>query len=281
MFKLIFVCLAALLVAQTNAQVIAAGASPIVGGGMPVVAGASPMMPVGGAAVVGRTFLGGPITLGRAMPAVVAAPIVPAARIIVVPVRRPVVVVPVRRPFGKREIMANMTECVLSSESSKIVCTGANELSCDLAYNFTGLGSFSFLIKELALHKVDMEVVDKVKVDVKETSLDANVEKVETIKQVTKHIEPIYQFLAEEEIVEHKIVSAAHTFVNPTDNKPVILSLYWNEDMSSCLGFRFKEHTCWEKFEHIVEVTKPQELDFQIVMSQLIKEEFNFKDIKV
>jgi hypothetical protein len=151
--------------------------------------------------------------------------------------------VPVPAPIGpgfigKRaaEHIANITECGISTENQKIVCAGVSELTCDIVSNFTGLGSVSFVIKDLALTKL--------------TELE----------------EPVYHFLAEKE-VDKKIINEEHTFINPTDNKPVILSLYLSEKLTD-LGFRFKEQTCWEKFEKIVEVTKPEELEFSLFINQ-------------
>jgi len=141
-------------------------------------------------------------------------------------------------PFlGKRAANPNMTECTISTENSKIVCAGMNEFTCDVVSNFTGLGAISFVIKDLTLVKL--------------TEMD----------------EPLYNILAQKE-VDHKITTEDFTFVNPaTENKPVILSLYWSEKLTN-LGFRFKESVCWEKFEKMVEITKPDMLDFELFINQ-------------
>jgi hypothetical protein len=140
-----------------------------------------------------------------------------------------------RGRFG-REANANMTECMISSETKKLSCAGLHEFSCDIAQNFTGLGSFSFVIKDLQLAKTKIEDV------------------------------PVYHFLAEKE-VDKKIVTEEHTFVNPADNKPVTLSLYWSDKLSE-LGFRFTEEKCFNKFDDMVKSTEPEMLDFGLFITQ-------------
>jgi len=142
--------------------------------------------------------------------------------------------------IGKRAANENVTECIISTESSKFTCAGFTEYSCDIVSNFTGLGSFSFMIKDLELSKA--------------VELD----------------ETVYHFLAQKE-VDKKISLEDHTFINPIDSKPVTLSLYWSEKVLE-LGFRFKELSCWEKFESMMKVTKPEELDFSLMISQEVKE---------
>jgi hypothetical protein len=141
-------------------------------------------------------------------------------------------------PFiGKRAAEnMNITECGISTENNKIICAGKHELNCDVSSNFTSLGQVSFVIKDLALEKV------------------------------TEEEQTVFHFLAEKE-VDKKIVNEDHTFVNPADNKPITLSLYSSEKIDD-LGFRFKEESCFEKFEKIVESVEPKEIEFQLFINQ-------------
>jgi len=140
------------------------------------------------------------------------------------------------RRFG-REANANVTECTIASESSTLMCSGVNTFTCDISQNFTGLGPFAFVVKDLVLSKVE----DKSEM-------------------------PVYHFLAEKE-VDHKIVTDKHTFINPADNKPIILSVYESEKIND-LGFRFKDMSCWEKFTKMVKDTKEKDIDFELFISQ-------------
>jgi hypothetical protein len=213
-YKLVLVCLGAMLLAQEGDALFLFNRLGRFGFGGPFGFG-------GFGFGLGRFGFGGPFGFGF--------PPIP------VPVPVPV---PAPIPFGKRsaETPANITECGISTENQKIICAGVHELNCDIASNFTGLGSISFVIKDLALVKL--------------TELEV----------------PVYHFLAEKE-VDKKIVNEEHTFINPTDNKPVILSLYSSEKLTD-LGFRFKEQTCWEKFEKIVEGVKPEEIEFSLFINQ-------------
>jgi len=139
--------------------------------------------------------------------------------------------------IGKRSLNVNATECMITSESQKFVCSGVHQFSCDIAQNFTGLGAFSFVIKDLALNKVvELE-------------------------------EPMYCFLAQKE-VDSKIINEKFTLINPVDNKEVVLSVYGSEKLHEKLGFRFVDHKCWEQFETMVKESKPEDLDFELIISQ-------------
>jgi hypothetical protein len=143
--------------------------------------------------------------------------------------------------IGKRAANVNATECTIMSETSKFTCAGFHEYSCDIVSNFTGLGSFTFMIKDLELSKV--------------VELD----------------ETVYHFLAEKE-VDKKITLEDHTFINPIDNKAVTLAMYWSEKVLD-LGFRFKELSCWEQFEAMMKTTTVEDLDFSLIIAQEVKEE--------
>jgi len=143
--------------------------------------------------------------------------------------------------IGKRAANENATECVITTETNKLTCAGFHEYSCDIVSNFTGLGSFSFMIKDLELSKV---------IEMEET---------------------VWHFLAEKE-VDKKITLEDHTFINPIDSKPVTLALYWSEKILD-LGFRFKELSCWEKFDTMMKTATHENLDWSLIISQEIKED--------
>jgi len=149
--------------------------------------------------------------------------------------------------IGKRAANVNATECSIISETSKFTCAGFHEYSCDIVSNFTGLGSFTFMIKDLELSKV--------------------VEQEQTV----------YHFLAEKE-VDKKITLEDFTYLNPVGDKPVTLAMYWSEKVLD-LGFRFKELSCWEKFENMMKTTTTENLDFQLIIAQEVKEEVKEKEI--
>jgi len=144
---------------------------------------------------------------------------------------------PIATPFiGKRATNDNSTICSFTSEPSKMMCVGLTTLNCDVMHNFTGLGAFSFIVKDLSLNKI------------------------------IKNDETVYEMLALKEI-DHKVSVEEFTFVNPNDNKPVVLGLCKSEKLTG-LGFRFKEATCFEKFEKLVEDEK--NLEVQLIISQVL-----------
>jgi len=144
-------------------------------------------------------------------------------------------------PFiGKRDVSQNVTECTIASETNSIACSGLSPFTCEISQNFTGMGPFAFAVKDLLITKL------------------------------VKSEEPVYEFLAQKE-VDHKMIADEHTFINPTDNKPIVLSLYWSDKLTDC-GFRFKEKVCFEKFETLIKETKPEELEFSLFLSQAAHE---------
>jgi hypothetical protein len=133
-----------------------------------------------------------------------------------------------------REVEGNLTQCIISSENKKIICTGVNELTCDLVQNFTAIAKpFAFVIKDLT---------------------------------ITPMGEDFHLFGQKE--VDHKIITEDQTFIDPVSNKPVTIALFVNEENVNESGFKFVEPACWAKFESIVKsVVKPEELEFEVSIS--------------
>jgi len=135
-----------------------------------------------------------------------------------------------------REINANMTQCSITTESKKLICTGLNELTCDVAQNFTGLATpFQYMLSDLTIEMVGED----------------------------------YHLFGTKETTEHKITTEEHTFIDPVSNKPVTIALFFTEG-SAELGFKFVDEKCWAKFDSLVKsIVKPEEIEFEVSMSSV------------
>jgi len=132
------------------------------------------------------------------------------------------------------EVIANLTQCAISSENKKLICTGEHELTCDVVQNCTGLAKpFAYVVKDLTIKPVGAD----------------------------------FHLFAQKE-VEHKLMTEDNTFVDPITSKPITVALFVDEDNISEWGFKFAEPACWTKFESIVKsIEKPEELEFEVSIS--------------
>lgn len=141
--------------------------------------------------------------------------------------------------MGRRAANPNITECIITSDSSKLICSGFDNLTCDVTSHFSGLGEFHLAINDIMLSKSELDD------------------------------QTIYRFLSEKE-VDNKIVADNFTLVNPINKKPLTFNLWWSDkiDEKSLFGFRIADEKCFTKFETLVSERSPEELQLALLIAQ-------------